>query len=72
MSPNGAIDLLSSERGVFSIALLLIVTLLLVFRFVTPDQWLTYTKWICVTLVASKTVTGALETLKKSPSSPSS
>jgi hypothetical protein len=60
---QGARDLLSSERGTFCLALLITVTLLVIIGKITGIDWLTYTKWIALTLVASKTVTGAVETI---------
>lgn len=61
---QGVVDLLNSERGVLCIALVLASTVLVLLKLLTPAQWVTYTQWICVTLVASKTVTGAIETLR--------
>lgn len=60
---NGAIDLLHSERGIFSLALILAVTVLAALSIVTGDQWIDFAKWIAITLVASKTVTTAVETI---------
>lgn len=61
---QGTLDLLSSERGTICVLLVLASTILVITGFLTAEQWLTYTQWICVTLVASKTVTGAIETLR--------
>lgn len=58
---KGAKDLFDSERGVFALIVLACVTVLCVIRFVTGEQWLEYTKWITITLIASKTVTTTLE-----------
>jgi hypothetical protein len=62
---QGALDLLSSERGTLCILLVLASTVLVIMGRLTADQWLTYTQWICVTLVASKTVTSAIYAMKK-------
>lgn len=61
---QGVVDLLNSERGVLCLTLVLAATALVILKLLTPAQWLTYTQWICVTLVASKTVTGAIETMR--------
>lgn len=60
---QGAIDLLNSERGVLCVLLVIAVTVLVIVGKVSADDWLNYTKWIAITLVASKTVTSALETV---------
>ena len=60
---QGTKDLFASERGVFCILLLLCVTVLVAVGKVTADDWLTFAKYLLVVLVASKTATGALETL---------
>jgi uncharacterized membrane protein YbhN (UPF0104 family) len=64
---SGVSDLLKSERGVFCIFALLCATVLAAFQQLTTDQWLEFTKWLTAFLVASKTVTTAVETfaLKK-------
>ena len=67
---RGAVDLLESERGIFCILLVLAVTLLAVLRVITGADWIDFAKWIAVTLVASKTVTTALDQVKKSPAAP--
>lgn len=64
---GGLLDLLSSERGTLCVLLVVISTILVIVGTLTADQWLDYTKWICVTLVVSKTVTGAMETMKGPP-----
>jgi hypothetical protein len=63
----GTIDLLNSERGVLCLALIFAVTVLVILGKITGADWLTYTKWIAITLVASKTVTGAIETMTSAP-----
>ena len=59
---QGTKDLLDSERGVFCIVLTLASFVFVAIGKMTIDQWIEYTKWIAVTLVASKTVTGVIET----------
>lgn len=55
------IDLLQSERGVFCIVALVACTTLVAFGKLTGDQWLDLTKYLVGFLVASKTVTTAVE-----------
>lgn len=62
MSVAGLTDLLQSERGIISILLIVASTILVVIGVLPIEEWLTYTKWIAVTLIASKTVTGVMET----------
>ncbi len=52
-------DLWSSERGIVAIALLIATSVLCALGHITTDQWLVHTKWLFVTYVAGKTVTGA-------------
>lgn len=61
---TGLKDLLASERGVLSILLVLACTALVITGQMSVDQWIEYTKWIGTVLIASKTVTTALETLR--------
>ncbi len=63
---GGTKDLLASERGTLCMLLVVAATVLAIVGIINADQWLAYTKWICVALVASKTVTGTIETLKGS------
>lgn len=68
---TGATDLLESERGVVCILLLIAVTILVVLGKLTGEQWLTYTQVVVGLLVASKTITGVVETVKNGkPPSP--
>lgn len=64
---GGLRDLLGSERGVISIAAILGATVLVIVGKLTANQWLTFVQAIVMALVASKTVTGAIETLKNNP-----
>ncbi len=64
---GGATDLLESERGVVCILLLGAVTILVIVGKLTGDQWLTYTQLVVGILVASKTVTGVVETITNKP-----
>lgn len=59
---QGAKDLLASERGVFAVLLVLTITLLVVLGKLTGQDWLAFAKWIAITLIASKTITGVVET----------
>lgn len=60
---TGLRDLFSSERGVFSIALLL-ASLVLVFTGQMPvGDWIEYSKWLGTAVIASKTVTTAVHTV---------
>ena len=63
---NGITDLIESERGILTILLVVAVTLLAIAKIVTGEQWLAYTQAVAIALVASKTVTGAIETWKSS------
>jgi len=63
MSIGGITDLLESERGIICILLIIASTVLVIVGKLTAEDWLTYTKWIAVTLIASKTVTGTVETI---------
>jgi hypothetical protein len=57
----GAIlDLWKSERGLVAVALIAAATAGLLTTHLTTEQWLDYTRWIFVTYVAAKTVTGAV------------
>ena len=60
---NGALDLLDSERGVFCIFALVCATVLALFAGLTVDQWLDFAKYLTGFLVASKTITTAVETV---------
>jgi hypothetical protein len=64
---QGLKDLLASERGALCVLLVLASLVLVVLGRLTVDAWLAYTKWIATVLVASKTVTGALETWVAAP-----
>ncbi len=54
------LDLLKSERGILTILLVIASVVLSAIGVITPQQWLDYTKWIFVTYVAGKTITGAV------------
>lgn len=71
---NGLKDLLQSERGIFSILLVLAATVLVVLGHFTAEQWETYTKWIAGFLIAGKTITTAVEAFSNrtpAPAAPS-
>jgi hypothetical protein len=59
---KGVKDLLDSERGVLCLALLMAATLLAFLGKLPVLDWLTFAKWLAMTLVVSKTFTGAVET----------
>lgn len=63
-SVGGLWDLLGSERGVITIAAILGATVLVALGRLTADQWLTFVQAIVMTLIAGKTVSHAVETLK--------
>lgn len=67
---TGVTDLLESERGVVCILLLVAVTILVVLDKLTGEQWLTYTQVVVGLLVASKTITGVVETVKNGNGKP--
>jgi len=66
---QGAKDLLQSERGVFCVFTLLITGVLVLIGKLDASSWLDFIKWLTGVLVASKTVTTAVETYstKKAP-----
>lgn len=61
---QGISDLFGSERGTFCIVLVVVSGVLVGFGSITSEAWIDYTKWIATVLVASKTVTSAIETAK--------
>jgi hypothetical protein len=60
-------DLWKSERGLIMVALIAAVTTLCGLGLITETQWLDYTKWIFVTYVAGKTVSGSVAMVTASP-----
>jgi hypothetical protein len=64
---QGAKDLIASERGVFAIVLVVLVTVLVLMGKIPGADWLEYTKWIALGLIASKTLTGAIRTYNTTP-----
>lgn len=69
--PTGAHDLLSSERGVFAIALLIAATLLVALGRIDGTAWIDFMKYLGGALILSKTVTTAVETVTtKTPQIP--
>jgi threonine/homoserine efflux transporter RhtA len=58
---QGSIDLLESERGVFALLILIAATVLAVMGTLPINSWLELVKWLAVTLIASKTVTTAVQ-----------
>ena len=61
---GGLKDLLASERGVISLAAILAATVLVALGKLSATQWLAFVQALVMALVASKTVTGAIETIK--------
>lgn len=59
---NGIADLFHSERGVWAIAVLLLVTALVLLGKISGEQWLDLVKYLSVAILASKTITTAVET----------
>lgn len=59
----GLKDLADSERGVFSIALVICVTILAALKIITGAEWLAFVQWVSVALIAGKTVTTAVGTV---------
>lgn len=61
----GMQQLIACERGIFCLLLLVVGTLLVFLGRLSGSDWMQYTEWLAVTFVASKTITGAVETLKR-------
>lgn len=58
---KGAKDLIESERGIFCILVLIAATILAIVKVITGEVWGALVKWIALSLVMSKTATGALD-----------
>lgn len=58
---SGFKDLLDSERGVFCMLVLIAATALCFAKIITGDSWMSFAKYLVVTLVASKTLTGGID-----------
>ena len=57
----GAItDIWYSERGIFSVVLILVTTAAMFTGHITSDAWLTQLQWISAFYIGGKTVTGAV------------
>jgi hypothetical protein len=61
---QGTIDLLNSERGVLCLLLVVASTIFVLVGKLAVADWISYTQTITIALVASKTVTGVVETMK--------
>jgi len=61
------LDLWKSERGLVLVALIVAVTTLCGLGYVSPTQWLDYTKWIFAAYVAGKTITGSVQLATSTP-----
>ena len=68
---TGIGDIFKSERGVFTLLVLIMVTILTAIGKVTADQWIEFTKWLTVAFISGKTISHAVETMKPQTSSPS-
>ena len=66
MKLTGISDLLESERGCFAIFVTVIATVMVFMEKMTVDAWATYTQWIAIALITSKTVTTATAMVKSS------
>ena len=62
---QGARDLLASERGIFCCSALVSITILAAMRVITAEQWLDFARYMVGVLVASKTVTTAVEKFRE-------
>ena len=60
-------DLWKSERGLLTALILIAAGILAGLAVLTADQWMDFTKFIFVTYVSGKTVTGAVQIWKGSP-----
>jgi hypothetical protein len=61
-------DIFKSERGVFTLLVLIMVTILTAIGKVTADQWIEFTKWLTVAFISGKTISHAVETMKPATS----
>jgi hypothetical protein len=59
---RGLRDLLSSERGAWCAVVLIISIVFMLTRQLTSESWIDLIKFLTMVLVASKTVTTAVET----------
>lgn len=62
---NGLSDLLKSERGVFCILALMISAVMVAVGKMSADSWVDFMKYLTGVLVASKTVTTAVERYRR-------
>lgn len=60
---SGIKDLIASERGVFSIVLVLASMVLVITGHLTADSWVALAQWIGTVLIASKTATNIAESI---------
>lgn len=68
---DGAKDLLNSERGWFSLAVMIVAGVLVIFGAITGQGWIDLMKWVGITLILSKTASTAIDQFNsaKSPRS---
>jgi hypothetical protein len=64
-------DLWKSERGLLTALILIAAGILAGLAVLTADQWMDFTKFIFVTYVSGKTVTGTVQILRGSAVQPS-
>lgn len=57
----------NSEKGLFGIALIIGVTVLVALGHVTSEIWIDYTKWIFAFYVGGKTIQGAASVIAARP-----
>jgi len=58
---QGIKDLLGSERGMITLVLIALVTILTVLKIISGADWLSYTKWLAVAIITAKTATGVMD-----------
>ena len=67
---SGFNDIFKSERGVFTLLILILVTGLTAIGKISADQWIEFTKWLTVAFISGKTISHAVETLKPQTPTP--
>jgi hypothetical protein len=59
----GVVDLLHSERGTFALITIVLATVLAIVGVFDGATWIELVKYLGLTLIASKTITTAVETV---------
>ena len=67
---QGLKDLMTSERGTICVLLIVVSSVFVLAGKLPVDTWIAFAKWIATVLVASKTITGAVETWNGSNAPP--